>query len=1444
MARTISDETMRFTLVIDGNEAQKELFDLEKGTRRLTEENKSLALQKKLLIRQGKQETDEYRALTRTMRENSETIRTNRLRTQELQNQLGLTGLTITQLTQKANILRSSLRNAIPGSEAYTRYNSELQQVSARINELNGRARNAGMSLGTLSDGFSRFHGMAISIIAGLTGIVLSIQKIIDVSGKLSDAQADVMKTTGMTKHEVDELTKSFGLLETRTSRINLLGIAEQGGRIGITKAEITDFVNVMNKASVALGDSFTGGVEEVSEKLGKIKFLFQETKEMSVDQAYNSIGSAINDLGANGVASERNIAEFTTRIGSLTDVLKPSIQETLALGTAFEESGIEAEVSARAYNIFMKQASTESAKFAKVMGLSQKSVENLIDTNPLDFMLQFAQGMKGMSATDTAKTLDYLGINADGANKVIGAMGNNMGRFKELIDLSNKSFSDGTSLVNEYTIKNNNLAATLEKISNSVTEWFTNETFVSWLTTSVEWIAKLIGATTEADSSTAAWKNTLVFTAKMVAIVTAAIITNVGWQKLVALWTTRNTEATLLYNLATKARAFSEGVAIVATQAYAIATMLLTGNIRGAAQAFRLMTATMMATPWGFIIGLLAAVGTAYVLFSKEVSDASIVQKTLSDVHLEASKNIAKQKNELDVYTKIAANSALTDDQRLKAIKKLNDLIPDHIGLLSLQNIKTAEGIDILKRYTDELYANARAKAAQSKFDQLAQERLDVEGKTSKDYQGSLTSFFDKFNGGSPEFKNRKDVENYVIKTFAKDLGARKDKVTGATMVDAKTFETLVKNYMDKYGITEKETELAQKDAQMKALENEVLKANVKDLDKTTPTTPKSGYVVPAADAKKGKRDPNSTQEELNRIRLENEAKYADQLLKQQRQLEDDRIAAMKDGYDKEVLLENQRYLREVDELEKQKVHIVELAKLDEDIAKAKKSKDVTKYNALLEIRKGWDEKNRALDAQIDALKETKLKIHYLKLGIIEEKGVKDKITKAKEAYDRDKIIRETEYNLELARLGNNQAAKDKLTRNFEKSELEHDEKFLKELLAQYNEIINDKEFQGIDIELLTPEQVTEFKKLSEEAQKALAVLIAQKKALSGSQAKEGAAALGLENAGQKDILGFTNDQWITFYDNLKSGTFGINEMSFALISLANAWGKYNEFLEANENANLQKFERSSDKKKQRLKSQLDSGMISQTTYNKKVEQIDKEIEAKKMDIEYKQAKRKKQMEIVNTIINTSVAIMQAYSQLGPIGGTIAAVLIGTMGALQLNAIRKQPLPAKGYEEGLYPDLVKRDQDGKIFKSQFGGNTRSGLIKNTSHFLVAENGPEMVIDNKAWTQMSPAVKEALINELRGIKGFEHGYYNDETKRIEVPESTTNNPNTSNLNSSPDVSAILQLMMNVVQENTAIMKDLRNNGVVATMNKKNLRDMKDIKEGISDYDSLKNKSKR
>ena len=269
MAKTLTDEDIKLNLIINGNQAQKELGTLEKETRKYTEANKQLTLEKKRLEQQGLKDSARYKQLTAEIKANNLAIATNKEKMKQLQNQIGITGLTMKQLTDKAHLLKMSLRNAVPGGEAYQRYQAEIRQVNARLDELRLKAQTTRMSLGSIADGFNRYQTLAVSVIATLTGIVLSIQKIIDIAGKLSDAQADVMKTTQMTKEEVDELTKSFGAFKTRTARIELLKLAEEAGRLGIQGVDnVKAFVEQANKMKVALGDDLS---DEAIREVGKM---------------------------------------------------------------------------------------------------------------------------------------------------------------------------------------------------------------------------------------------------------------------------------------------------------------------------------------------------------------------------------------------------------------------------------------------------------------------------------------------------------------------------------------------------------------------------------------------------------------------------------------------------------------------------------------------------------------------------------------------------------------------------------------------------------------------------------------------------------------------------------------------------------------------------------------------------------------------------------------------------------------------------------------------------------------------------------------------------------------------------------------------------------------------------------------------------------------------
>jgi TP901 family phage tail tape measure protein len=474
---------------------------------------------------------------------------------------IGLTGLSLKELKKRQQELNSIIGHLPGDSPLLDKYKKQATEVSARIRELNGNAKQTGLSLSSMANGFNKYFTMGTAAIATVTGLSFALRKVRDSAAEFDEAYADVMKTTQMSGDEVHTLNEELKKIDTRTSREELNKIAEEGGRIGIAKEDILGFTKAMDVANVALGDSFPS-VDEIASKLGKLKQLFGETKEMEVEKAYLSIGSAINDLGANGNATEENIADFTTRMGSLPDAIKPSIADTLALGAAFEESGIESEVSSRAYNIFMKQAATNADKFGKVMGKSRQEVEDLINANPLEFFLQFSESMKGMNATETAKTLEALGVNADGANKAIGAAANNTARFRELINLSNKSFKDGTSVLNEFNIKNQTMNALKEKAIKS----FKDETealgkqlnpiFLQSTNLATLFIRILVKLPAIIKDNWQ-WIVALTFAVSAYAIsvskATIAAKADVAWKKIQELWTNRVAIAQKMLNFALK---------------------------------------------------------------------------------------------------------------------------------------------------------------------------------------------------------------------------------------------------------------------------------------------------------------------------------------------------------------------------------------------------------------------------------------------------------------------------------------------------------------------------------------------------------------------------------------------------------------------------------------------------------------------------------------------------------------------------------------------------------------------------------------------------------------------------------------------------------------------------------------------------------------------------
>lgn len=588
---------------------------------------------------------------------------------------------TYDELIKAKKELSTTLKKTERDTEDYRNKLLLLQKTEKEIAAIQKEMRTNGGRQDSMwsraSDGFNKYIGIVAAGVATITGISMSFRKLAEDVAHMDDVYADVMKTSGASKEQVLTMNEAFKKVDTRTTREEMNKMAEELGRMGVPVTDLTRATIAADKAAVALGDTFKGGAGEVANTLGLINGLYAETKAMDIDQSFMSIGSAMNELAANGVSSEPNIAAFVTRVGSMPEALKPAIEDALGLGAAFEESGIEAEIASRAYGIVLSRASTNTAAFAKQMKMSQKDVEDLINTNPTEFFLKFSESMKGMSAVNTAKTLKELKINAEGANKVVGAAANNTERFVELLELSNKSFSEATSLQNEFNIKNETLAAQLEKSKKAFQETALElgEKLNPILLKSVKGTTHLIKALVELPKWLKENRGLIItLTGALGAYILYLQRKNI--LSLLEISTYKNKIASIkaaiiatnLETSAIKNSSLSTRIAIAGTQGLAAAKLLLTGNIKGAIVAFKAMTAAMGLNPYVAAAAVIAALAIGIY---KLVTHTTALEKNLKSSNLE----IRKETENLSYLKTAIENTTEGTEARNNLIEEYNKI-------------------------------------------------------------------------------------------------------------------------------------------------------------------------------------------------------------------------------------------------------------------------------------------------------------------------------------------------------------------------------------------------------------------------------------------------------------------------------------------------------------------------------------------------------------------------------------------------------------------------------------------------------------------------------------------------------------------------------------------------------------------------------------------------
>jgi len=177
------------------------------------------------------------------------------------------------------------------------------------------------------------------------------------------------------------------------------------------------------------------------------------------------------------------------------------------------------------------------------------------------------------------------------------------------------------------------------------------------------------------------------------------------------------------------------------AKKAYAVTTGVLSGNIKIATIAQKVLNTVMKANPIMLIVGAVLAAVAAYKLFIEESNEATFAQKAFTEASEEAQKATVAEKIELDQLIKVAKNDTLSKKQRQAAIEELNKLAPDYLGNLTLETINTESATAAIDGYVKSLESKARATALQNKLVEIETGLIDANNKSAEEQAGMFSA-------------------------------------------------------------------------------------------------------------------------------------------------------------------------------------------------------------------------------------------------------------------------------------------------------------------------------------------------------------------------------------------------------------------------------------------------------------------------------------------------------------------------------------------------------------------------------------------------------------------------------------------------------------------------------------------------------------------------------
>lgn len=1322
-----NDFTRGIRLYLENQEFLQDVNRLTQKTDELQKHLSHLTQKAKEMTQAGKATGAEWNELQREIKKTTQTIINNSNKIAK-HNELNektklvlrdLSGKSYNDLIQVQRRLSRELKALEKDSK---QYNIVLEQQKRVTGEVALRQREMRSQVGASSNVFSRmanrfnkYFGIATAGIATVTGLSFTFRRLAEDVAKMDDVYSDVMKTTGMTHDEVKALNNELNKIDTRTSREELNYLARDAGKLGIEGTEnILKFVEAGNQINVALGEDLgEGAIKNIGKMVGVFDKSTEHLRKLDLKNQMLAVGSAINELGASSSANEAYLVQFAGRLGGVASQAGISIDEILGYASALDQDMQQVEMAATALQNFIMKIMGEPTKFAQIAGQEVGEFARLLET---DVNRAIKLVLKSLSEKGGFQQLipifNDMGLDGARAVGVLSSMASSIGKIDEAQRVANKALVEGTSITTEYAIKNENLAAQLDKARKDFKE------------ISLELGEKLNPVLLK---STKGATNLIKVLVKHPGIIKTLLI---ALGSLAAIYTLV-TAKKIKDNVVTKSALILSGLSEKGTKLLAVAQYLLAGNIKRATVAWRALNTAMKANVITLAISLVAGLATAIYKLATRTNEAQKAKKRFNE---ELTTEQIKLDNLFEAYKN--ANSGTSEKLRLLNLIKSN--YGDYISNLIDEEGQITNIAEAQKQANMALNNNLVIKSKNA--------ALEVtEGNYINRQRKLVNSLRDELNKqlGEQQSENLYATVNQMFQQSGVDvnktarIAIRRIKENGATVTKSirKTINKMASE-ANMRNIKRREAD-DEFDPMLQKPKTNILETLIVTPKKRKPNNTNSNNGSNGNMRSTSSKDSVPDAYDMDIMALEKRKKTLE-LYWTKRITDEKRL--------QEILFENHlEYLDERLAIEKQYGKDTTQTKLEIIHAEREQDKDADtqKLQAIQELQKS---------GQTAIMQGEQTKLNMLEYALA-------KRTITQEQYEKEKI--KLEQDSATARIA------------LAKSTIE---------LLKKAELTDNEKRDG-EIKKMTDEVATLEQKLIDAGIALEKLINTPKEEQSNDEQMQSIFGTLYSDVGNvfakfKDLQDdFNNDSKKSWSEWAE--TVG-NSVQAALELAQNVSDQYFDYrfnaLEADKQAELTA---NNDKYKQQA--------ISAEEYEKEKSGIEQKYAQKELDLKKQQANADAVIKSSQAFIAGSLAILEAYAQLGPIGGAIAAVAIGGITALQVaniikerNIIMATTLESSNANGGsnspkltgkLVPNNkvhqaehgryeVIGEDDGRTYRGvHYSGRATTGIYPTPT--LVAERGDELIVDN-------PTLKNIRMNAP---------YVLHEIQRQRVPQRSLGNYN-------------------------------------------------------------------